>query len=186
MGFYGNPFFRRNSWPTNSWLIGVASVDEPSGRRRSSNEWLQRERGFRPEEIEFASTPRRVFPKRWYFFNSREDGAAGSVFDKRNMVDTGMQLKFGVIYHFAVAIYPQERRYDAAIRDDEQTVVRTGLHFRDREAADANVFHATVSADHPTDELGFTLDSVRVQPLKDLDIKQQLQNGDADPTRGTQ
>jgi hypothetical protein len=186
ISFYGNPFFRRNTWPTNSWLIGVASVDEPSSRRRSSNEWLERKRGFKPETIEYASAPRRVFPKRWYFFDSHDDGAAGAVFDRRNMVDTGMKLKFGVVYHFAVAVYPQERRYDAAIRDDEQTVVKTGLHFRDRNAADANVFHATACVDHPTDELGFSLDSIRVQPLKDLDIKQQLQDSNAALSRGTQ
>jgi hypothetical protein len=185
VAFYGNPFFRRNSWPTNSWLVGVAGANEPSGRRKSSNEWLKRERGFKPETIEFASAPRRVFRKRWYFFNSREDGAAGAVFDRRNMVDTGMTLKFGVVYHFAVAVYPQERKYDAAIRDDERTVVRTGLYFRDRSATDANVFHATISADLPTDERGFTLDSVRVQPLNNLDIKRQLDIDGAVPDIGT-
>jgi hypothetical protein len=184
IAFYGNPFFRRNSWPTNSWLIGVASADEPPGRRKNSNEWLERERGLKPEANEFLSAPRRVFPKRWYLFSSQHEGPEGSVFDRRNMVDTGMKLKYGVVYHFAVAIYPQAGKYDAAIRDDEQTVVHTGLHFRDRKAIDSNVFHATVSVDNSKDKLEFSLDSIRVQPLRNLDLKQQLDSGDLASKRG--
>ncbi len=37
------------------------------------------------------------------------------------MIDTGMSLKSGVIYSFAVAVYPDIAKYDVAIRDDVTT-----------------------------------------------------------------
>jgi hypothetical protein len=180
VAFYGNPFFRRNSWPTNSWLIGVAAAHETAGGRKSSNDWLKRQHGIVPAAEGPLEEARRVFPMRWYFFDSQNEGAAGAVFDRRNMVDSGMKLKFGVTYRFAVAVYPHEGRYDAAIRDDEQTVVRTGLSFRDRSAGLANVFHIAISADKSNDDLGISLDSLRIHPLKDMDVQQQLENETAD------
>jgi hypothetical protein len=179
--FYGNPFFRRGSWPTNSWLIGVVSGDEvTTGGPGASTEWLKRKYGASTDADGWADGPRRVHGNHWYFFDSKEAGLAGAVFDRRNMIDTGMPIKFNVIYHFAIAVYPQEARYDAAIRDDERTVVRTGLSFRSRDTAPANVVHFAARVNEPTEELAFSLDSVRIQPLKSGTIHQQLEAGNDD------
>jgi hypothetical protein len=101
---------------------------------------------------------------------------SGAVFDRRNMIDTGMEVKFGVIYHFAVVVYPQEARYDAAIRDDKMTVVRRGLSFRSRESVPANVLHFALNVAHPNDNLAFSLDSVRIQPWNGGGVQQQLES----------
>ncbi len=154
IAFYGNPFFRRNSWPTNSWLIGVVSDHE--------NRW-QSPKGKN----------RQVLPLRWYAFNGGE-GEEGEEFVRENMVDTGMSLKAGVVYRFAVVVYPEEARYDFAIRDDEQTFARTGLKFRDREAGAANVLHFSVSANDRSDDLSFSVGSIRIEPLRDEDVQHRV------------
>lgn len=179
--FYGNPFFRRNSWPTNSWLIGAAGGDEPQGGRgQSSTSWLRRKYKVAATDVDTEAL-RRVYPKHWYFFDSKSDDVRGCLFDRSNMVDTGMKLKPGVIYRFAIAVYPGEARYDAAIRDDKQTVVRTGLTFRNRDRVPANVLHFAVNADQPNEDLAFSLDSVQIQPLAAGTLRQQLEAvGDRD------
>lgn len=175
--FYGNPFFRRNSWPTNSWLIGVVGGDEDQKRRpsQSSTEYLKRQHGSTKKDDGDLGVPRRVHAKRWYFFDSKSEGVSGAVYDRRNMIDTGMSIKPGVLYHFAVAVYPQEARYDAAIRDDEQTVVRTGLVFRSRQTVPANVIHFTMHTPKSNDKRSFSLDSVRIESLANTSLRQQLE-----------
>jgi hypothetical protein len=150
VAFYGNPSFRRGSSEMNSWLIGVAGANERDRSRR------------------------RVFADRWYFFNG--DGSeSGKVFQRRNMVDTGMKLKRGVAYHFAIAVYPREGRYDAAIRDDSKTFVRTGLNFRNHAESCANVIHFSVSSDDAGDDTSFSLDAVRIEPLAEGGLEQRIQ-----------
>jgi hypothetical protein len=140
--FYSNPYFRRNSWTTNGWLIGVAGGDEKQRKRK-------------------------VFPKRWYVFDGKE-GTRGKEFDRRNMVDTGMEFKPGVTYRFAVVVYPELCQYDVAIRDDQTTFSRVGLNFRDRTPRPTNVIHFGVSANDAADDLSFSLDSIRIEPLNNL------------------
>ena len=177
--FYGNPFFRRNSWPTNSWVISVVGGNEDDRElSQSSTKYLKLKYGTTEDEDEAIAGPRLVHAKRWYFFDNKSEGVSGAVFDKRNMVDTGMKIKIGVLYHFAVAVYPQEARYDAAIRDDEQTVVRTGLAFRSRENVPANVIHFTTHTTDSNDKRSFSLDSVRIHPLVDGGLQQQLKDED--------
>lgn len=147
--FYSNPHFRRNSWPTNGWLIGVAGGDDPKNKRQ-------------------------VFPKRWYAFDGH-DGQRGKDFDKRNMVDTGMELKAGVIYRFAVVVYPEIGRYDVAIRDDKTTFTKTGLRFRNPELTTSNVIHFGASANTPTDDFSFSVDSIRIEPLEKGGIQDHVQ-----------
>lgn len=179
VAFYGNSFFRRNSWPTNSWLIGVAGADEeailPSeSALQSSNRFLRDTRGLRIGQLGFSGAPRRVYPRNWFFFSSNDDTAAGAVFDRGNMVDTGMKMRFDVVYTFAVAVYPKERRYDAAISDGEKSFVHTGMWFRNRGSEQANVFHAMVMTNDPAREIGFSFDSLHVQPLDGADLRQHL------------
>jgi hypothetical protein len=71
--FFGNPFFRRNTWPTNTWLIGVVGGDETE---KPSLSQLDR---------------RQVYPRRWYAFDAQDDSLR-TEFDRRNMVDTGMEV----------------------------------------------------------------------------------------------
>lgn len=179
VAFYGNPFFRRNSWPTNSWLIGIAGADEDAARAsesemQTSNRFLRDTRGLQVGQMGFSGDPRRVFPRHWFFFNSNDNTAAGAMFDRRNMVDTGMELKFDVVYTFAVAVYPEQKRYDAAICDDKQSFVHTGMWYRNRDSEPANVFHAMVMTNEPARDLGFSLDSLHVQPLEGTDLRQHL------------
>jgi hypothetical protein len=90
------------------------------------------------------------------------------------MVDTGLELKFDTPYRFAVAVYPQEGKYDVAIRDDRDTVVHTGLSFRDKNPGYANVVHFSITAGNPMDDLGFSLDNLQVRPLRFESIRQEL------------
>lgn len=149
IAFYGNPFFRRNSWPTNTWVVGVVAGHEVGGKERQ------------------------MLPMQWYAFDGHADGHDKEL-DRRNMVDSGMMLKAGVVYRLAVAVYPQERRYDVAIRDDVRTFTRRGLGFRDPTLADARVIHLTVSADNPDDDLSFSIDSLRVEPLVEGPMRAQF------------
>jgi hypothetical protein len=175
--FYGNPFFRRSSWPTNSWLIGVVGGDEdPKSSSQPSTRFLKSMHGAAGLNDESLNGPRQVHAQRWYFFDNRSGGVSGAVFDRHNMVDTGMTIKANVLYHFAVAIYPQEAKYDAAIRDDEQTVVRTGLAFRSRETVPANVIHFTMHATKANDKRSFSLDSVHIEPLSNTSLREQLED----------
>ena len=140
ISFYGNPFFRRNSWYTNTWLIGVVADHESKGKERL------------------------MLPMTWYAYDGDPTGV-DKEFDRRNMVDSGMKLKPGVVYRFAVAVYPKERRYDVAIQDDEQTFTREGLAFRDCATEEGRVLHFTASANYPEDDLSFSIDSIRIDPL---------------------
>lgn len=140
ISFYGNPFFRRNSWPSNTWMIGVVAGHEALGKKRQ------------------------MLPMTWYAYDGDPSGV-NKEFDQRNMVGSGMKLKPGVVYRFAVAVYPQERRYDVAIQDDKKTFTHEGLTFRDAATEDARVIHFAASANHPEDDLSFSLDSIRVDPL---------------------
>lgn len=151
--FYSNPFFRRNSWSTNGWLIGVVGGDETTGAHRQ------------------------VFPLRWYVFDGHE-GAGGKEFDRRNMVDTGLAFKPGIIYRFAVIVYPETSRYDVAIRDDRETYTRVGLAFRDPKAGPSNVLHFGASANQPEDDMSFSIDSIRIEQLTDGDVKQHVMIAD--------
>jgi hypothetical protein len=174
--FCGNPYFRRSSWPTNSWLIGVAGADEVSSTRTgASTEWLKRKHRSSSDDDASTDGPRHVFAKNWYLFDNKSGGLSGAVFDRRNMIDTGLKLKTGVIYHFAIAVYPQQARYDAAIRDDEKTFVHTGLSFRSRESAPANVIHFALNVSRANDDLSYSLDSIRIRPIKSGGVREQLE-----------
>jgi ferric-dicitrate binding protein FerR (iron transport regulator) len=155
ISFYGNPFFRRNSWPTNTWVVGVVAGDEIGGKGR------------------------RMLPMQWYAYDGHADGKDTEM-DRRNMVGSGMMLKPGVAYRFAVAVYPQRRQYDVAIRDDEQTFTRTGLRYRNPAAAAGRVVHFTVSTDKPDDDLSFTIDSIRIDPLGDGLVESRVAPNDED------
>jgi hypothetical protein len=146
--FYGNPFFRRNTWPTNTWLIGVVGGDDKQPWSKSK-----------------LST-RKVFPKRWFAFD-RQNGKLGEEFDSRNMVDSGMELKAGVVYRFAVVVYPEEMKYDVAIRDNEQTFMRTGLSFRNLSGEGGQVVHFGAASENNINDYRFSLDSVHIEPLKE-------------------
>jgi hypothetical protein len=146
--FFGNSFFRRNTWPTNTWLIGVVGGDDNQPPTRSN------------------LSSRKVFPKRWFAFDGHK-GKYGNEFDRRNMVDSGMELKQGVVYRFAIVVYPAEKKYDVAIRDDQQTFMRTGLSFRNRSGEAGHVVHFGAYSDRSTDDFRFSLDSVRIEPLKE-------------------
>jgi len=166
IAFYGNPFFRRNSWPTNSWLIGVAGGNEQEENYSDSTEWLKEHRGLSDDDEAEELTVRTVYPKRWYLFDNRDASPSGAVFDRRNKIDTGMPLKFNELYHFAVAVYPREGRYDVAIRDDEETVVHQGMAFRNSSTDPANVLHFSLIASDPNDEVGYSLDSIHIRQLE--------------------
>lgn len=153
IAFYGNPFFRRNSWPTNTWMVGVVAGHEVGGKERQ------------------------MLPMHWYAFDGHADGRDKEL-ERRNMVDSGMTLKPGVVYRFAVAVYPQQRRYDVAIRDDVRMFTRRGLGFRDPTLADARVIHLSVSANHPDDDLSFSIDSLRVEPLVEGPTHDQFTRGE--------
>jgi hypothetical protein len=145
--FYGNPFFRRNTWPKNTWLIGVVGGDD-----------------ITPSSLSKLTT-RKVFPKRWFAFDAQE-GEFSEEFDSRNMVDSGMELKKGVVYRFVVVVYPSEKKYDVAIRDDEHVFKKTGLSFRNRSGEAGQVLHFGVGSNVNTDDFRFSLDSVRIEPLR--------------------
>ena len=149
LSFYGNPFFRRNSWPTNTWMIGVVAGHEVGGKGRQ------------------------MLPMHWYAFDGYADGHDTEL-ERRNMVDSGMTLKPGVVYRFAVGVYPQERRYDVAIRDDVRTFTRRGLGFRNPQSADARVIHFSQSASHPDDDLSFSIDSMRIEPMIESSSREQF------------
>jgi hypothetical protein len=173
--FYSNPFFRRSSWPTNSWLIGVVGGDEDqTASAQASTEFLKTKHGAAGQK-DAVNRPREVHAQHWYFFDNQTDGVSGAVFDRRNMVNTGMKIKSNVLYRFAVAVYPEQARYDAAIRDDKETVVRTGLNFRSREPAPSNVLHFTMHALRSNDKRSFSLDSVRIEPLANQSLQEQLE-----------
>lgn len=155
ISFYGNPFFRRNSWPTNTWLIGVASGPD---EQRSTNSKLSK---------------RKVFANRWFAFDGHH-GKYGDEFDRRNMVDSGMELKAGVVYRFAVVVYPEDKKYDVAIRDDEKTFMRTGLSFRNRSGDLGKVIHFGASSDRDTDDIRFSLDAIHIEPLKEGWLKERF------------
>lgn len=142
VAFYGNPYFRRGSYETNSWLISMNGAHESKEKKRH------------------------VYPDYWCFFNG--DGTTKeNAFDRNNMVNTGMKFKPGVVYRFAVAVYPQKGEYNAAIRDDERTVVHTGLKFRNKKSFRANAVHFGVGAKDENSDASFSLDSVCIEQLSD-------------------
>jgi hypothetical protein len=148
--FCGNPFFRRNTWPTNTWLIGVVGGDETEN---SSLSKLDR--------------PRQVYPRHWYAFDGQHDWLR-TEFDRRNMVDTGIELKANVVYRFALVVYPQEKKYDFAIRDDNKhTFKQEGLSFRSDVDEPAQVLHFGMTSEYNSDDLRFSLDAIRIEPLKE-------------------
>jgi hypothetical protein len=139
--FYGSTHFSANTSYSNSWLIRLAATDEEQGRFRAA------------------------YPMHWCFFHGRRGVEGGQDFNRNNLMDTGMTLKPGVVYRFAVAVYPEEARYDAAIRDDVETVYRQGLSFRSGNPGPANVLHFGTRSEDETANLAFSLDSIRVEPL---------------------
>ncbi|HWL10205.1 MAG TPA: FecR family protein [Planctomicrobium sp.] len=136
--FYANPTYRRNSWPENSWLIGVSGAHETVREQRQ------------------------VLPNHWYVF----DGSQGDVFERSNMIDTGMELQVGVIYSFTITVYPNEALYDVSITDDKQTYARSGLKFRNQSPALANVLHFGLCTNDKDDDIPFSFGSVQIRPLK--------------------
>lgn len=148
--FYGNSRFSTNTSPANSWLIRLAAADEAGGRFRAGH------------------------PMHWCFFDNHS-GDNGRDFNRRNLVDSGMTLKPGVVYRFAVAVYPEKAKYDVAIRDDEQTVVRAGLSFRNQSAVAANIVHFGIRSEDETADMAFSLDSVRIEQFDDGDISEEVQ-----------
>src|SRR5690606_14447112 len=113
--FYGGTRFRTNTSNSDTWRIRLAAADEVDGRFRA------------------------VYPMRWCFYDrgsSRRD-----VYSRRTLVDTGLTFKPGIVYRFAIAVDPETGRYDAAIRDDQEVVIRTGLAFANEPAEPARVIH---------------------------------------------
>jgi len=152
--FYANSSFHTNTDSSLSWLICVVGAAEEEAPPRDG-------------EL------RHFFPMSWCFFSPFDEGKR--FLDGRDMVDTGMKLRPGVVYNFAVAVYPQEGRYDAAIRDDQQTVIRTGLKFRNSEATQQNVVHFNIRTANKKRKLGFSLDSVRIEPMEDDGLQRRIQ-----------
>ncbi len=138
VAFYGMPYFRDNSSEDSNWMIGWTGDHEKVGPKR------------------------RGLPKRWFAF----DGTKGDEYDTANLVDTGMQLKPGVVYRMAVVIYPATRQYDAIIQDDEQTFVASRLRFRSKSGLPGKVLHFGVGTDRPDGDATFSVDSIRVEPLR--------------------
>jgi hypothetical protein len=174
VAFYGNPSFRRNTWPTNSWLIGVAGDHDVRRRAGPSTQWIREKYGPLVDEDQASHHQRQVYPMRWYVFDRQSDAPIGGVFDRQNMVDTGIELQFDTVYHFAVAVYPAEGRYDAAIRDGDRTVVHTGLSFRSGTTDLANVLHFAISTNKASDDVGFSLSGVRIEPLSGIDSQREI------------
>jgi hypothetical protein len=147
--FYGSPKFSPNTSPSNSWVIRLAAGDEVDGPFRAG------------------------YPMHWCFFDGdRSPKRAG--FSRRNLVDSGMMLKPRVVYHFAVAVYPEDARYDVAIRDDEHTVIRTNLTFRNQTSGPSNVIHFGTRSEDETADLAFSLDSIRVEPLDEMALENRV------------
>jgi hypothetical protein len=138
IAFYGNEYFRANSSNDVTWFIGWAGDHETTGEQR------------------------KAIPKRWYVF----DGANGSEFDPSNLVDTGMTLKPGVVYRMAVVLYPLSKQYDAIIQDDQQTFVRARLGYRNPTGHAARVLHFSVGNEPIDGDAAFSIDSIRVEPLR--------------------
>src|SRR5690606_3888333 len=63
-------------------------------------------------------------------------------------------------------LYPETRQYDAIIQDDEKTFVRAGLHFRSRSGLQGKVVHFGVGSDHLDGDASFSVDSIRIEPLR--------------------
>lgn len=143
--FYGRSSFHPNTAGRESWLIRLAAADEVDGPFRAG------------------------YPMHWCVFDGHDE-PGGSSFNRRNLIDTGMTFKAGVAYRFAIVVYPQAKKYDAAIGDDTDVFVRAGLSFRSRNVDQANVAHFGVRSDDETADLTFSLDSVRVQPLDDRGV----------------
>lgn len=138
--FYGNPYFRRRTWFTNSWLIGAVGAHETIGKLRQ------------------------VHPMHWYAFDAGEVDR-GIEFQRDNMIDSGIPLKAGVVYRFAVSVYPQDARYDVRIEGDGQAFHRAGLRYRNREAAPSNVLHFGLLVKDEDNPASFSLDSIRIEML---------------------
>lgn len=154
IAFYGNEYFRSNSSSDISWFIGWAGDHEMVGQRR------------------------KTIPKRWFVF----DGKNGSNYGPENLVDTGMELKPGVVYRMAVVLYPKSKQYDAIIQDDEQTFIRARLGYRNPNTHGAHVIHFSVGDDSTEGDASFSIDSIRVEPLRpDLVPKDLRFNVPVDP-----
>jgi hypothetical protein len=154
IAFYGMPYFRDNSSEDTNWLIGWSGDHERVGLQR------------------------KAIPKRWVVF----DGAKGDQYDPANLIDTGMELKPGVVYRMAVVLYPKTRQYDAIIQDDVQTFVRPGLRFRSRSDLPGKVVHFGVGTDKLDGDASFSLDSIRIEPLRPDLIPDELRfNVPSDP-----
>ncbi|MCA9239352.1 MAG: FecR domain-containing protein [Planctomycetales bacterium] len=136
--FYGNSYFRANSSPDITWFIGWNGDHERVGPQR------------------------RTKPQRWFVLR----GKNGSEYAPANLVDTGMELKPGVVYRMAVVVYPTSKLYDAIIQDDEQTFFKTRLGFRNPSPSGGHVVHFSVGCDPPMGDACFSLDSVRIEPLR--------------------
>jgi len=152
--FYGAPTLRHNTGD-NSWIIGVVGAADETPPPKG------------PELRHF-------FPMRWFVYDRHGDESS-KMLDGRDMIDTGMEFKPNVVYQFAVVVYPDESRYDAAIRDDEKTFSRTGLLFRFPKSKGANVIHFNIRTAKEKKDLGFSLDSVRIEQLQDGGLKQGIE-----------
>lgn len=150
VAFYANEYFRSNSASDISWFIGWAGDHEKVGKQR------------------------KTVPKRWFVF----DGTKGSEYGPETLVDTGMELKPGVVYQMAVVLYPESKQYDAIIQDDEQRFYRTRLGYRNPDCRTSHVIHFSVGDDSREGDASFSLDSIRVVPLRPELLPKELKLSD--------
>ncbi|MCO6044251.1 FecR family protein [Aeoliella sp. ICT_H6.2] len=155
VAFYANDYFRSNSASDISWFIGWAGDHEKVGKQR------------------------KTIPKRWFVF----DGTNGSDYGPETLVDTGMELKPGVVYRMAVVLYPETKQYDAIIQDDKQTFYHPRLGYRNPYGHSSHVIHFSVGDDSRDGDASFSIDSIRVEPLRrDLVPKDLRFNVPVDPS----
>lgn len=128
----------------SGWIIGVAAADN--------------------------GTTNTVFDGNWYFYNNQSTTADGS-FDSANMMDTGIALKSGVIYSFAVTVDSSAQTYSAAISgSDGSSFSASNLNFRNQTGNGLNqsnlVWGGAVSAGSGSslETLTWSLDNVHIVP----------------------
>jgi hypothetical protein len=101
---------------------------------------------------------------KWVFFDSRKSGKHSDAFVERNMANTGMSLRPGVVYSFEVRVDPQTGTYGATIDDGREKFSAEGLHFRSGKPGVNPVLHFGGCASKAGENQAFSLDSIEILP----------------------
>ncbi len=122
----------------------------------------------------FGAASGSLEPREWGVFNG-QPGVANT-YDPNLLRPTGMLIQPGTTYHFTIDVYAAtgsgttagktHGTYDVSISDGASTVKVTGSGFRANTFQAGNFLSFTTQQSLATDNLAFSLDSIRIDPLQ--------------------